>query len=294
MDEGGDTMSEQKPGKKFNLNPHPIIGELVEDPAAPPQVMQITGYLGKTPRAGYVRIYESLTLDEYTDVPEAAILHVEEVPETDLEYGGTRLFVNANAQVIREGRPGMQAESGYLEGAITAAHLSQADQAESGDWPGAESGDPPSPYAAEDPAVRTRFGWTCAGCRTRWGWTCAGCRTRFGWTCAGCRTRFGWTCAGCRTVGVHCTRPGSEPPSGPEGGPGGEPPAGPGGGATPAPPIGAAVATYGPYCGPRTYGAYCGPRTYGAYCGPRTYGAYCGPRTYGAYCGPRTHWPYCH
>ncbi len=109
--------------KKVSWQPHPLVEKLVADPASPPEVTQIDGYLGRSSRADHVRVYHSLSLDQYTDIPESALLHVEDLSKEQIEFGGSRLWVNARAEVVRENRQPVRTEARFLEGSIADSYL---------------------------------------------------------------------------------------------------------------------------------------------------------------------------
>lgn len=67
-----------------------IIEQLVPDPACPRPVRMLLGYLGRSTREKHVRVYASLTLTEYVEVPVESILHVVR-PSTPL--AGSHVFV---------------------------------------------------------------------------------------------------------------------------------------------------------------------------------------------------------
>ncbi|MBC8067423.1 MAG: hypothetical protein IAG13_03740 [Deltaproteobacteria bacterium] len=111
------------PEKRPRLKQHPIVEKLIDDPNAPPDVVQIVGYIGKSPRQAHHRVYLSLQFDEYVDVPEDAIVHFEEVPDTEMQHGGTRLWVQASAPVVHETRQTTRTEARFLEGSIADEYL---------------------------------------------------------------------------------------------------------------------------------------------------------------------------
>lgn len=223
--------------KKVELKLHPLIERLVEDPAAPPDVTELVGYLGKSTRAGHVRVYASLDLNEYTDVPEAAVRHAEEVPETELEHGGTRLWLDAKAEVVHEVRSTLRVEARFLEGAIAQAHLLK--EAEPVPAASEEEGGEEEAFGAPETMLQPVCTLRCpitiqrtcpqtqcpASCRpmltcnptcprTNCGATCP--RTRCGPTCVTCprtclRTACGATCLG-RTCPLPACLPRTVPP----------------------------------------------------------------------------------
>jgi hypothetical protein len=113
-------MSEEKRG----LQPHPIVARLASDPAAPREVAQFCGYIGKSTRGDHHRLYTSLELDEYIDIPHAAVVHHEDIPDTEMQHGGTRVWVDACAEVIHEVRHTTRTEARFLEGNIADEYLS--------------------------------------------------------------------------------------------------------------------------------------------------------------------------
>ena len=74
-----------------------FVDAVVKDPANPPKVKLVVGYLGKSASDGLVRIYMSPELAEHVDVPEAAILHTQEVPND--HFGAVYVWIDRNAEV---------------------------------------------------------------------------------------------------------------------------------------------------------------------------------------------------
>lgn len=74
-----------------------FVDAVVKDPANPPKVKLVQGYLGKSASAGLVRIYTNVELSEHIDVPEAAVLHTLEVP--DDHFGAQYIWIDRDAEV---------------------------------------------------------------------------------------------------------------------------------------------------------------------------------------------------
>jgi hypothetical protein len=67
---------------KANLQEHPLVQALVPDPSQPaPDATVLRGFLGKGTDSGAWRLYLTPTLDEYVEIPESDILHVEDLPD---------------------------------------------------------------------------------------------------------------------------------------------------------------------------------------------------------------------
>jgi len=80
-----------------------FIANLVKDPKNPPEVVEITGFLGAAAEPGRTRIYLDTTLQNYVEVMEDKILHVEPVEGGQL--GLSHIFIAADAQVFPREQP---------------------------------------------------------------------------------------------------------------------------------------------------------------------------------------------
>ena len=78
--------------KKRKFREHPILANLRPDPNQESEpTVRLTGYLGRSHRQGCVRLYTSLDdLSQFVDIKEADVVHVEDVPESVMEHGGSR------------------------------------------------------------------------------------------------------------------------------------------------------------------------------------------------------------
>ncbi len=200
-------MEQNKP---FEFKQHPIIEKLVGDPNTPPKVTQVTGYLGKSSRAGHVRLYDTLDLGEYTDVPESSVLHAEDVPATEMEHGGTRLWVESHATVVRESVQSTRTEARFLEGAIASAHLGAAEPV--AEEPGVGAGfatPPPTAFRTCMPTCNVTCQRTCVPtCNVTCQRTCMTCMPTCNVTCQRtCMPTCNVTCnPQCVTRNVTCNR----------------------------------------------------------------------------------------
>ena len=111
--------------EKKALTPHPIVEKLAADPAEPLHTVQFVGYVGTSTRPEHHRLYTSLQLDSYLDIPFAAVVCHEDVPDTEIAHGGTRVWVDAAATVIHETRQTTRTEARFLEGSIADEYLQE-------------------------------------------------------------------------------------------------------------------------------------------------------------------------
>jgi hypothetical protein len=95
-----------------------FVDAIVKDPANPPRLKLLAGYVGKSATAGHVRIYTTPELSEHIEVPEGSILHSQDVP--DDHFGAKYLWIQRDADITRrsESQPEMRAK--FLAGPLTA------------------------------------------------------------------------------------------------------------------------------------------------------------------------------
>jgi hypothetical protein len=89
----------ESPGRRMSE----FIAALVKDPKNPPEVVDVTGFLGAAAESGRTRIYLDTTLQNYVEVMEDKILHVEPVEGGQL--GLSHIFIAADAQVFPPEQP---------------------------------------------------------------------------------------------------------------------------------------------------------------------------------------------
>ena len=87
------------PGGTTGLVQDEVIARLVPDPVAPPDVIALVGFLGKSPRPRFWRLYQTLDLKDYLEIAEGDIVHSESL-ETKLQpLGGTVIWVKSGARL---------------------------------------------------------------------------------------------------------------------------------------------------------------------------------------------------
>jgi hypothetical protein len=187
------------------LPTHPIVEKLGGTDA-----IKLLGYIGSTAQ-GTVKVYLSLDdLSAYYQINEADILHVAEAPAEELPYGGSAIWVKADAAVeyCVSQRTSMQAR--FLAGDI-ASRMAKG--------PGVAY----RAYAQQGVVPETGGGGACEGfsvwpCSVAWGACLASndmpcVNTKQYWcprevyTAASCFTCAGYTCVGpCYSAGCPPTR----------------------------------------------------------------------------------------
>lgn len=97
---------------------HPVVAQLVSDPSAPPRLLIIAGYVGRSARADHVRVYRSLALDAFVEIPAHDVVYSQPYPE--LPLNGTLVWVKSHATIFRDATLDQAA---FLRGGIAADYL---------------------------------------------------------------------------------------------------------------------------------------------------------------------------
>jgi hypothetical protein len=107
--------------EKKSLKADKLIQKLVSDPANPPDVTVIKGFLGESHRPGYWRLYLSPDLKSYVEIVESDILHSQEVSENQSALGGTLLWVKKGASLEHTRTVSKQVQAEFLSGDVAAS-----------------------------------------------------------------------------------------------------------------------------------------------------------------------------
>lgn len=89
-----------------------VIARLVPDPAASPDVIALVGFLGRSPRPRFWRLYQTLDLKIYVEIAEDDIVHSESLATKLQPLGGTVLWVNSGARLQHTRSESRLAEAG--------------------------------------------------------------------------------------------------------------------------------------------------------------------------------------
>ena len=77
------------------------------------------GWLGKSPRAGFWRIYPTPELDEFIEIAESDIVYSKPFSETIAPLGGSVIVFKATARLYGANNNGVEARAAFLKGDIT-------------------------------------------------------------------------------------------------------------------------------------------------------------------------------
>ena len=110
-------MPEQKPDD--------LAAELVPDPTKLPELVILRGYVGKSTRAGFSRLYVDLSFSEFVEVADEDVLARRSLVANQDPLGGTMLWVKRSATLLRARVSSAQEHATFLTGEITASRQTQ-------------------------------------------------------------------------------------------------------------------------------------------------------------------------
>ena len=79
------------------LTPHRIVEALVHDPAEPPTLVTLKGFVGESSEEDCFRLYLDEELSRWFEVPKPKIVHFEDLPSGPEGLGMTILWLNHEA-----------------------------------------------------------------------------------------------------------------------------------------------------------------------------------------------------
>lgn len=97
-----------------------FIASIISDPKTVPDVQLLYGYIGASSEENSERLYLSLDLSNYVEIPNAAILHRAPATTQQDPYGGVTVWVKKDAALSYKMAPAAQALAHYFAGAIQA------------------------------------------------------------------------------------------------------------------------------------------------------------------------------
>ncbi len=97
-----------------------FVSKIVTDAKNPPHTLLLKGYVGASSEEGHIRLYLDSELSDYVEIPEAAILHSQEMPKDKSSIGGSYIWIQRNAKVIHGPVVNDRPKASFLEGRIMA------------------------------------------------------------------------------------------------------------------------------------------------------------------------------
>lgn len=102
------------------MKPNEITERLVPNPSEIPDVRILVGFLGKTTKEGYWRLYLSLDLKEYVEFRQEDVAHSEQLEREDSPLGGTAVWIKRDANLQHTRITSREAQADFLQGRVRA------------------------------------------------------------------------------------------------------------------------------------------------------------------------------
>ena len=107
--------------RKGNNEEDELVKKLVPDPANPPDAQILRGFLGKSARSGYRRLYLTPDMGDYLEINEEDILHSQSSPSGESILEGSIVWVKRDASIQHTTTRPVQAQAEFLQGDVSAA-----------------------------------------------------------------------------------------------------------------------------------------------------------------------------
>ncbi len=114
---------EKQPYDAPRLQPDALIERLIPEASQIPDVKVLVGFLGKSIREGYWRLYLTITLDEYVEFAEVDVVHSHAFESDESRLGGTMVWVQRGANLQYTRSVSREAQADFLQGTISASAL---------------------------------------------------------------------------------------------------------------------------------------------------------------------------
>lgn len=118
--------------KKPDLEENELVRRLTSDRSRSANLTVLRGYLGKSDREGYWRLYPTPDMKDFIEIAETDIVHSESLETRDNPLGGTMIWVNSDAEIIRTQTDRLGAQAGFLSGSVMGSSSAARNRAAAG------------------------------------------------------------------------------------------------------------------------------------------------------------------
>ena len=116
------TDRDRKSSERDPLREHELARKLVKD-GKPVDHLTIKGYVGKSDSEDRVRLYLNKEFNDYIEIKKSDILHAEEISHEELEFGGTCIWLDKDAEITKVKIESKKQQARFMAGEITRAQL---------------------------------------------------------------------------------------------------------------------------------------------------------------------------
>lgn len=121
-----DQANPDNPEGQQELRQDELVDRLMPDPSQPQSLTVLSGFLGQSPQEGHWRLYLTLTLDKYVEIPEEDIVHSQSLGPEQSAVGGTIIWVRSTSPLQYTRITSHQIQAEFLQGAITRGFRTRA------------------------------------------------------------------------------------------------------------------------------------------------------------------------
>lgn len=114
---------EQIPNNNKELNQDDLIDHLVLDPSQTPNVAMLSGFLGKSNRNGFWRLYLTPELNNYVEFSEEDVMHSKPINTKESPLGGTFVWIKKDAEILHTHSMANKNQTEFLTGDVTNTFL---------------------------------------------------------------------------------------------------------------------------------------------------------------------------
>ena len=106
------------------MNEDKVVTQLTDHAKYKPNLIALRGYLGKSPRDGYMRLYLNAALTEYLELEVDSIINPQKVPPSGSHpFESTIVWVDRKAEVSFNREGSNEAQATFVAGDITSHYL---------------------------------------------------------------------------------------------------------------------------------------------------------------------------
>jgi hypothetical protein len=116
------TSKDRKFADRDPLREHELAKKLVRD-GKPVDYLTIRGYVGKSDSEDKVRLYLNKEFNDYVQIKKSDILHAEEISQEELEFGGTCIWLDKDAEITKVKTQSKKQQARFMAGEISRAQL---------------------------------------------------------------------------------------------------------------------------------------------------------------------------
>lgn len=114
-------MNSEGMPEKHELTEEAFVRALVPDPSNLPDAVFLSGFVGRSSREGFWRLYLTVDLNEFIEFHEADVLHAQPIGSPDSALSGQAVWVKRTSNLDRFTVNSLQMQTEFLQGDVAEA-----------------------------------------------------------------------------------------------------------------------------------------------------------------------------